>query len=343
MPVPTDEVLSGNGRVYDPMIGRFLSPDPYVHAPDYSQNFNRYSYALNNPLIYTDPSGEIVLGLLRGLGDAIFSGGLEFWNWGDSYWKDAWAQADPFNPGTAGNNSARIWGGLFAADTKQSGWGWQIVSRFTWELPQTLMGFTGSHAANLFGNVESVEYYGGATVVQGSHDNLFWGADFAGPAITLGSYIIGDKNIKADPNNSLFQHEYGHVLQSREMGWGYLPRVGIPSIRSNLSSGYDHDFHPVEQDANMRAFNYFNKHESGFYDTNPYDGKGWNFYSNPLDPNRTGRRGIVWDYMNPAHMQVVNSLNISAKWYDHASWLFLPVGGPIWVGLINKRHYNKNY
>jgi guanyl-specific ribonuclease Sa len=37
-----------------------LSPDPYVQMPDFSQNFNRYSYCLNNPLRYTDPSGEIV-------------------------------------------------------------------------------------------------------------------------------------------------------------------------------------------------------------------------------------------------------------------------------------------
>jgi hypothetical protein len=46
--------------MYDPLLGRFLSPDPYVQMPDYSQNFNRYSYCLNNPLIYTDPDGEIV-------------------------------------------------------------------------------------------------------------------------------------------------------------------------------------------------------------------------------------------------------------------------------------------
>ena len=46
-----------NGRLYDPVVGRFLSPDPFVQAPDFSQNFNRYSYCLNNPLKYTDPSG----------------------------------------------------------------------------------------------------------------------------------------------------------------------------------------------------------------------------------------------------------------------------------------------
>ena len=47
-----------NARLYDPALGRFLSPDPYVQAPDFSQSFNRYSYCLNNPLRYGDPTGE---------------------------------------------------------------------------------------------------------------------------------------------------------------------------------------------------------------------------------------------------------------------------------------------
>lgn len=47
-----------NGRLYDPILGRFFSPDNYVQMPDKSQNFNRYSYSLNNLLKYTDPSGE---------------------------------------------------------------------------------------------------------------------------------------------------------------------------------------------------------------------------------------------------------------------------------------------
>ena len=46
-----------NGRVYDPAIGKFLSADPIVQAAFSGQSFNRYSYVVNNPLRYTDPTG----------------------------------------------------------------------------------------------------------------------------------------------------------------------------------------------------------------------------------------------------------------------------------------------
>lgn len=46
-----------NGRIYDPTLGRFLQAEPFIQAPNNSQSFNRYSYVLNNPLSYTDPSG----------------------------------------------------------------------------------------------------------------------------------------------------------------------------------------------------------------------------------------------------------------------------------------------
>jgi RHS repeat-associated protein len=45
-------------RLYDPFIGRFISPDTIVQAPYNPQSLNRYSYCLNNPLRYTDPSGH---------------------------------------------------------------------------------------------------------------------------------------------------------------------------------------------------------------------------------------------------------------------------------------------
>jgi len=45
------------GRLYDPVLGRFLSADPTVQAPNDPQDLNRYSYCVNNPLRFTDPSG----------------------------------------------------------------------------------------------------------------------------------------------------------------------------------------------------------------------------------------------------------------------------------------------
>ena len=50
-------IIHMNGRVYDPYIGRFMSADPFIQAPYELQSHNRYAYVMNNPLLYTDPSG----------------------------------------------------------------------------------------------------------------------------------------------------------------------------------------------------------------------------------------------------------------------------------------------
>lgn len=47
-----------NGRLYDSKVKRFLQPDNFVQDPYNTQNYNRYGYVLNNPLKYTDVSGE---------------------------------------------------------------------------------------------------------------------------------------------------------------------------------------------------------------------------------------------------------------------------------------------
>ena len=63
-------IVHMNGRIYDAKIGRFLQADPFVQEPDNTQNFNRYSYVLNNPLNATDPSGfffvELLVAALKG-------------------------------------------------------------------------------------------------------------------------------------------------------------------------------------------------------------------------------------------------------------------------------------
>ncbi len=50
-------LINMNGRLYDPALGRMLSPDPFIQDPTNCQDYNRYSYCLNNPMVYTDPSG----------------------------------------------------------------------------------------------------------------------------------------------------------------------------------------------------------------------------------------------------------------------------------------------
>ena len=70
-----------NGRLYDPVLGRFLSPDPYIADPAFTQSYNRYSYVLNNPLKYNDPTGELPLWALWGIASAgnwLF-GGMDNW------------------------------------------------------------------------------------------------------------------------------------------------------------------------------------------------------------------------------------------------------------------------
>src|SRR5690606_35230829 len=57
-----------NARYYLPGIGRFVSADTIVPNPADPQSFNRYSYTLNNPLRYTDPTGHCT-GDPRGVGN----------------------------------------------------------------------------------------------------------------------------------------------------------------------------------------------------------------------------------------------------------------------------------
>ena len=330
--LPMFGLVNMNARLYDPALGRFLSPDPYVQNPLFSQNFNRYAYALNNPTKYTDPTGEFIV----------------IDSWVSGFFRGLFQGKNPLKTANqAAWNDIKIWGGLLFASDPNKNFGqrlWETVSRFTWQLPQTIAGFTFSQVSNLGWQVDKVDYWGGATVLSGN----FFGS---GSAITMGSYINGSRNLKANPNNYLFQHEYGHYLQSQEMGWAYLSRVGIPSLMgaANYDDG-NHDFQPYEQDANRRAFMYFNdpknkKTVGEFYTSeaeyryNQRNGieKGWNFYQNPMDVNHIGwySRYDYYDYKSPADRALINSLSLRAKWYDY----FDPFG--LIIGTGNGIYYNK--
>lgn len=88
--LPEFGLINMNGRMYDPLVARMLSSDNFIHSEAGLGGFNRYTYAFNNPLKYTDPDGEdpILIGMLVG---ALLHTGTHYvthnftfkdWNWG---------------------------------------------------------------------------------------------------------------------------------------------------------------------------------------------------------------------------------------------------------------------
>ncbi|MBE4950110.1 RHS repeat-associated core domain-containing protein [Chryseobacterium culicis] len=53
-------IIHMNGRLYDPLLRRFLNADENIQDPTNTQNYNKYGYVMNNPLMYNDPNGEFI-------------------------------------------------------------------------------------------------------------------------------------------------------------------------------------------------------------------------------------------------------------------------------------------
>jgi RHS repeat-associated protein len=109
--LPYFGLINMNARLYDPVTTRFLSPDPFIQAPHDFQNYNRYSYCLNNPLKYTDESGEYYFW------DDLFAalaGGVI--NWATNGCKFSWEGLSYFGVGAATG-----WASLYISPVLASG------------------------------------------------------------------------------------------------------------------------------------------------------------------------------------------------------------------------------
>jgi len=94
-------LINMNGRVYDPHLGKFLSPDPYVQDPLNPLNYNRYAYCLNNPLKYTDPSGELAANIVGAIVGGVVGGVLNLaTNWDNC--DGTWEYVAAFGAGAVG-------------------------------------------------------------------------------------------------------------------------------------------------------------------------------------------------------------------------------------------------
>ncbi len=262
-----DEInlIDMNGRMYDYNLGRFLSPDNYIQSPGNPQNYNRYSYCLNNPLKYTDPDGESIavlatVGLfaygminliiqadnnnIHSPGDALnaliggaAAGLSEASSWaigfagiasgtpmgvllgmgimsGKSWNLTTTATSLLLNP----KNAAKIFFGRYYTDENGNAWDQakQGLSRFTWEGPQTWAGYNWSQVRNIIGDVDVVDYLGGATFSindECSRKSL--------KSVSLGNYINAELKEKYEGNitkHPVLMHEYGHTFDSRKYG-----------------------------------------------------------------------------------------------------------------------------
>ncbi len=92
-----------NGRIYDPKLGRILQADPFIQSPTASQSLNRYSYVLNNPLSYTDPTGYFSFSrFVKKWWRVAVAAVVSYVTYGAaSGWASAWAAGAGYSAGTA--------------------------------------------------------------------------------------------------------------------------------------------------------------------------------------------------------------------------------------------------
>ncbi len=262
-----------------------------------------YAYCMNNPLKYTDPTGEkwtwkhwLGLSMFTGvmpagtmetqvsaiIGNTSISGLIGLIDGG---WDEGLRRAE---------NAWDIGMGVFQVDESQGSsfeqFG-QFFSRQTWQQPMTTIGYEYAIFTNNTSRA-NVEYFHGATVITSKH---MTGTE----AVSLGGYItMNPDNGNIDYSNATLMHEYGHFVQTRQMGGlGYIPGAflsGGSATKWDIRSSKGHMDIWLEQDANARAWSYFGdrmegdakkqftKKDGRYYNRNYYDNR---FIRNWLYPD----------------------------------------------------------
>ncbi|UGQ48740.1 NBR1-Ig-like domain-containing protein [Massilia endophytica] len=75
------DLVHMNGRIYDPLVARFMSADPYIQDPRSGESFNRYSYVWNNPASFVDPTGFMTTVFVPGSRGPTLDELERFWSW----------------------------------------------------------------------------------------------------------------------------------------------------------------------------------------------------------------------------------------------------------------------
>lgn len=287
-------LINMNGRLYDPILGRMLSPDNFVQDASFTQSYNRYTYCLNNPLKYIDPSGNYYYYL------------NENWLWSDDL------NFDP-DYGSGENTSygggGGIWVTTFTGAMAQSifdliGQGWDLneisfnsntyyalsfgaIGNVIMSETGAIAGFSNPMAKTSAGFFNYIEQRGGKDAQSGGGG--FYGADvrfvsdsweasayFAGAINTkLSTYIDFRKYGLSSPSGQHLMHEYGHYLQNKYFGSLNYNMNIVPTSLINYFTLDETNYALTwtEIQANTMSYYYF-----GYPDS-------WNFTDYPINPN----------------------------------------------------------
>ncbi len=241
--LPEFELINMNGRVYDPYTALFLSPDPYIQAPDFTQNYNRYAYVFNNPLRYTDPSGynykpdDWELGGSGLISYIPFNPGITENPFGRNYNADMYFEWAILH--SNGVTSTRYFdflksGGMFALNGENVLNGmdaWKFFAEATGGFVSNLV-FDNANNASFFGDIngygfsKSIPYY----EITGSYENshpLFYNEGYGN---TEGSSPTGAISVGAFTTISV-----GIIGFSLEVGIAVELSGGVPGVRPYLT------------------------------------------------------------------------------------------------------------
>lgn len=288
-----------NGRMYDAKLGRFLSPDNYIQEPYSTQSFNRYGYVWNNPLKFTDQSGEfIITAIIIGAVVGAYFGGVQAngswnplkWNWG----------------------SSETWGGIFggAIIGGISGGAGAVAAGVLTPLITSAGGFIGGAVG---GSIS-----GGLMSGLPGGDGDFWGGAFRGTIMgaalggVLGGAIGGIK--------TLFSKTPTSFWTGKDIAPKVISPKPIAKTVSSLKANSVNDVAPKNSLANqkldLKTPTSNNKSVTGSYKKIGLDGR--KSFNLRIEPLRIGRSveaswGKHFNYRHGGSMSAVEHIN-----YRHA-------------------------
>ena len=200
------ELINMNGRIYDPYVAQFLSPDNYIQDPNNWMNYNRYAYCLDNPIAYTDPDGE----LWAEIGAALAGGLKNIWANRD-HLQGFWEYAAAFGVGAACGLITYYAGlaGLSMFSQALIAGGTSAVSKITSNaIAQTGPNFNGGIDTNtLFNGVFASSVSGFASSLATQY---LAKKDF--------SFKLPDKSILKDPQASAIAKDAAMSMIGKEVG-----------------------------------------------------------------------------------------------------------------------------